>query len=445
MVLDRRTLLLGAGVIAVAPRAAAAPPAGALEAAHFGVHAGAPDDQSEKLQRAIAEAARQRLPLWLAPGVYRCGGLRLPTGTQLVGVRGATRLALTGGPSLLAAEQAEAIALEGLAFEGGDIRLPERRGLLHLDTTTGLRLRDCDFRHAGGNAVALERCAGEVVFCRIEHAADNAIFAIDSTGLRIAGNTIRGSGNGGIRVFRSEKRYDGTIIADNRIEETAASAGGSGENGNAINVFRAGNVIVRNNVIRAAAFSAIRGNAASDIQIIGNNCTALDEVAIYSEFDFEGAVIADNVIDEAGSGISIANFREGGRLAVVHGNLVRNLRNRIAGRDPAGEGYGIGVEADTVVSANVIENAQTAGIAAGWGEYLRNVVVDGNVVRRCGIGVAVSVASGAGTAAITANMFAELKHDAIIGMDYRKAVTGDLALSGAERYPQLRIAGNQID
>jgi len=442
---DRRTLLVGAGTMAVASRAAAAPPAGALDAAHFGVHGGAPDDQSERLQRAVAEAARRRLPLWLAPGLYRCGGLTLPTGAQLVGSRGATRLVLTHGPSLVVAAHAEAIALDGLVFEEGDVRPPERRDLLHFDAATNLRVSDCEFHHAGGNAVSLARCAGEIVRCRIEDAGDNAIFAIDSAGLVIAGNTIRGSGNGGIRVFQSDKRYDGTLVADNRIEETHARAGGSGENGNAINVFRAQNVIVRNNVIRAAAFSAIRGNAASNIQIIGNNCTALNEVAIYSEFDFEGAVIADNVIDEAGSGISIANFREGGRLAVVHGNLVRNLHSRIAGQDPESEGYGIGVEADTVVSGNVIENAETAGIAAGWGEYLRNVVVDGNVVRRSGIGVAVSVARGAGIAAITGNIFAELRRGAVIGMEYRKAVTGDLVLAGAERYPQLRIAGNQID
>jgi hypothetical protein len=71
------------------------------------------------------------------------------------------------------------------------------------------------------------------------------------------------------------RHRDGSIIADNRIEDTAARAGGSGQNGNAIKVFRAAYVIVRNNVIRKAAFSAIRGNASSDIQIIGNNCFAL--------------------------------------------------------------------------------------------------------------------------------------------------------------------------
>ena len=215
----------------------------------------------------------------------------------------------------------------------------------------------------------------------ITGAADNALFCNDSRGLVIAANMIAKSGNGGIRVFQSDKRYDGALIADNRIEDTAARAGGSGENGNAINVFRAGDVIVRGNHIRNAAFSAIRGNSASNIQILGNSCTGLDEVAIYSEFGFQGAVVADNVIDGAETGISIANFNEGGRLATVRGNIVRNLRTQ----RPGEAGNGISVEADTVVSGNVIEGAPLAGIAAGWGQYLRNVAITGNVVRAGGL------------------------------------------------------------
>ena len=192
---------------------------------------------------------------------------------------------------------------------------------------------------AGGNAIALEECEGTVAGNRIANAANNAIFSIDSRGLIVTGNVIRDSGNGGIRVWHSEKRRDGSLIADNRIDNTAARSGGSGQNGNAINVFRAGNVIVRNNVIRAAAFTAVRAAAASDVQILGNNCAHLDEVAIYCEFEFVNAVIADNVIDEAGSGISVTNFKEGGRLAAVRGNVVSNCRARIPGTAPDTQGY----------------------------------------------------------------------------------------------------------
>jgi len=42
-------------------------------------------------------------------------------------------------------------------------------------------------------------------------------------------------------------------------------------------------------------------------------------------------------------------------------------------------------------------------------------------------------------------MIAGARRGAIVGMERRKPVTGDLALAGAERYPKLRISGNQID
>ena len=121
---------------------------------------------------------------------------------------------------------------------------------------------------------------------------------------------------------------DGTLVVDNRIEDITNKAGGSGQYGNAINVFRADNVIVRGNRIRNAAFSAVRGNAASNLQIVGNTCTGLGEVALYAEFGFQGAVIANNIVDGAALGVSVTNFNQGGRLAVVQGNLIRNLVSR---------------------------------------------------------------------------------------------------------------------
>ena len=111
----------------------------------------------------------------------------------------------------------------------------------------------------------------------------------------------------------------------NRIERIAAKSGGSGQNGNAINVFRAGSVMVSGNRIADCAFSAIRSNSGSNCQMIGNSCARLGEVALYAEFSFEGAVIANNLVDKAATGVAVTNFNEGGRLAVVQGNLIRNL------------------------------------------------------------------------------------------------------------------------
>lgn len=451
MQIDRRRLLLGSltGAAALAtpafirPILAAPLAAQGLDAAQFGLRPGAPDDQSAKLQRALDQAARARAPLFLAPGVYRAGDLKLLPGAQLIGVRGATRLVLTRGPSLLSAQGGDAITLSGLTLEGGGQPLPQGSALVRLGAVKALRIADCTLSGIGGNAIALTQCDGTVSGNSIAGAADNALFCLDSVGLVISANSIRGSGNGGIRIWQSAKRRDGSIVADNTIEDTAARAGGSGQNGNAINVYRAGDVIVRNNVIRRAAFTAVRGNAASNIQIIGNNCSALDETALYAEFGFEGATIADNIVDGAENGISVTNLNEGGRLATVSGNIVRNARVRRPGVDPQNGGIGIGVEADTAVTGNVVENAQTFGIGVGWGSYLRNVAVTGNVVREAGIGVAVSVVDGAGSALIASNLIAGSKRGAILGMDHHKAVSGDLALGGAERYPQLTIANNR--
>ncbi len=445
MDLNRRHFIAAAGTAALALPAAAAPLSTyGLDAAHFGVRPDTPDDQSGALQRAIDQAAQTRVPLMLAPGIYRAGGLKLAAGSQLCGVRGGTKLILTRGPSLLSCEHANTVTLSGLALDGGGRTLPEGRGLVHFADVKAVRMTECDIAGAAGDAIRLESCDGEVTHNAITGAADNALFCNDSGGLLIAFNTIAKSGNGGIRVWQSSKRHDGSLIADNRIEDTAARAGGSGQNGNAINVYRGADVIVRGNHIRGAAFSAIRGNAASNIQIVGNNCGALAEVAIYAEFDFEGAVIASNTVDGAALGVAVTNFNKGGRLAVVQGNLIRNLNARRPQGGPDAAGLGIGVEADTAVTGNVIENAPYMGISVGAGRYLRDVTVSGNVVRAAGIGIGVSVSAGAGIAAITGNTIANSRRGAIVGMEWQQAVTGDLALAGAERYPNLRISGNQV-
>ena len=146
----------------------------------------------------------------------------------------------------------------------------------------------------------------------------------------------------------------------------------------------------------------MRGNSASNIQITGNSVSNVREVALYSEFSFEGAVIANNTVDGAALGVSVCNFNEGGRIAVVQGNIIRNLKpKRPIGTAPDDDaGIGIYVEADSSVTGNVIENAPSFGIVAGWGKYLRDVAITGNVIRNAFVGIGVSVTPGAEPATI---------------------------------------------
>jgi uncharacterized secreted repeat protein (TIGR03808 family) len=452
MKIDRRRLLTvsaftgAASVATLATPAAAAPLSSfGVDATQLGVRAGGGAEQTNMLQAAIDKTASARVPLMLGPGDYRIGSLTLPGGTQLVGVRGATRLIFTGGPALIAARAADHVTLAGLVLDGGGRPLPEKGALVEFAQCNDLRIMDCEVTGSGRGGIKLVGVQGAVSDTTIVKTADVAISSLDARGLIIQNNTVRGAGNGGILVHRSAKGDDGTLVVDNRIEDIANVSGGSGQYGNAINVFRAGNVIVRGNRISRAAYSAVRGNAASNIQITGNTATDLGEVAIYSEFGFEGAIIANNTVDGAALGIVTCNFNEGGRLAVVQGNMIRNLKpKRPIGTAPDdAAGIGIAVDADASVTGNVIENAPVAGIMVGWGAFMRDVSVTGNVVRDCRLGISVSVVNGAGTAVIAGNLISGSPRGAIVGMDHAKAVTGDLSQEPT-RYANLQLSGNRV-
>jgi uncharacterized secreted repeat protein (TIGR03808 family) len=438
-----------AGALAMMPGPARAAPLTSTlgrDATQYGVRPGSPDDQTKNLQRAIDEAARAQVPLALPPGVYRTGMLRLQNGSQLIGVRGATKLVFTGGASMLQGEGAGNVGLTGLTLDGGSIPLPQRRGLVHCTGGRDIRIAACAIASSGGNGIWFEQVSGDVSDNIFTDIATTAVVSFDALGLIVSRNTIVGSNDNGIEILRTAIGDDGTLVADNRIENIKAGPGGSGQYGNAINAFRAGNVIVRGNRIRNCDYSAVRGNSASNIQITGNSVSNVREVALYSEFSFEGAVIANNTVDGAALGVSVCNFNEGGRIAVVQGNIIRNLiPKRPIGTAPDDDaGIGIYVEADTSVTGNVVENAPSFGIIAGWGKYLRDVAITGNVIRNSFVGVGVSVVPGAGTALVNNNMISEAPRGAVVGLDHARPITTDLSAEGAQRYAQVVVGANVV-
>jgi uncharacterized secreted repeat protein (TIGR03808 family) len=454
MDVSRRNLLnvsagAAAGALAAAPTSAAAAPlmsALGRDVTQFGVRPGSPDDQTASLQRAINDAAKAKIPLALPPGVYRTRALTLPDSAQLIGVRGATKLEFGGGPSLFSSMGAANVSLMGLTLDGSMIGLPERRGLVHCERGRELRIIDCELINSGAAGIWFEQVSGEVQGNVFRNLTSTALVSFDAQGLLVAQNTISGTRNNGIEILRHQAGDDGTLVIDNRIEDIVAGPGGTGQHGNAINAFRAANVIVRGNRIRNCDFSGVRGNSASNIQIIGNSMTDVREVAIYSEFAFEGAVIANNTVDICAIGAVACNFNEGGRVAVVQGNIFRNMLTKRPAPSQAGDGAGIGiaVEADAAVTGNVIENAPSYGIIAGWGRYLRDVAITGNVVRNADVGIGVSVTSGAGSALVNDNVISGAKNGAVVGFDHYKRITGDLTLQGAQKFAQLAIGSNLV-
>ena len=448
--------ILGAGAAALSlpPVAQAAPKflqnaslRGSLDASLLGIRPGAWDDQSKVLQKVLEMAAKEDKPLFLPPGVYIASNLKLPSRTRITGVPGASKLVYGGGGHFLTAENCDHISLSGLVIDGANHKfLDQTSGLIHGVNCRHVEIDNCDITGSLVSGVRLERSGGRIERSRITGAGGDAgIYSVESTGLQITNNVVSDCANGGILIHRWTPGEDNSIVMGNRVERIKSLNGGTGQWGNGINVFRAHSVMVANNRIADCAFSAVRSNGGNNVQIVGNNCSRLGETALYSEFEFEGAVITGNIVDEATIGISVANFLQGGRMSVVANNLVRNLKSvGPYAADQPGFGIGISVEADTSVTSNVIENAPLYGINLGWGPYLRDVIANANVIRNAGEGIAVSVVKGAGGTLISNNVIRNAPGGGIVGHEWAKPVTSDLAQMNDSGFEHLTIKGNRV-
>jgi len=440
---DRRRLLhlTGLGVLIAAPAAAQPTAKPAIQPGASALVPNSDTVQTAALQAAIDAAAANVTPLVLPPGIYRTRTLSLRPGTVLAGSLGRTTLLMTGEGPILQAQGCEGLRIFGLSLLGGHTPAgpSDHAAIAEFEDCRHLDISDVLIRQGVRNGIGARACSGRIASCDVTDVADAAIFALDST-LTISNNTISGCGNNGILIWRSKPQEDGSQVTGNRIANISANAGGSGQNGNGINVFRAGSVQVSGNRITDCAYSAIRGNAASNVMVTGNHCERSGEVAIYAEFAFTGALIANNLIDAAATGISVTNFNEGGRLAVVQGNLIRNLvRREQESADKRGEG--IAVEADTIVTGNTIENAATCGIWLGTGRYMRDVTASANLIRNTPVGILISADPAAGRALVTGNMISGTKDGAIRAQSGGHPFGPDLAREPATS-GRVTISGN---
>jgi uncharacterized secreted repeat protein (TIGR03808 family) len=449
--LTRRSLLAGgAALVALAPvgafgQATDAMARGFVNAADFGVLPSADvpgPDLSSKMREAVGVASAMGLPLFVPGGIYAMNLVAIPSATTVYGVRGATKLVSRTDQPILVCYAANDVvlrdlSLDGLGLSGGDLDNP---GLLGANLCENLRLEGLSLANGVGAGVHIQFSSGRITELVVDGFSDG-IFALDSTGLEISSNRVRNCANGGIRVWSSNEggAQDGTLVSGNDIS-AIRSGGGNGQNGNGINVYRANGVRVIGNRMRGCDFSAIRLNTTNDTIVSGNTCLDSGEVAIFSEFAFSGSVIADNIIDGAAQGISMTNFDSGGRLATCTGNIVRNIAP-LSRVNPDTTPVGIFAEADAVIANNAVELVPGLGIGAGWGPYLRDVVVTGNVIRECDIGIGVSVAEGAGAAVVTGNLIASARRAGVAGLAWRDIVTDNLQRD-AGSYPRLTISDN---
>lgn len=415
MLVHRRHVLAGLALVVVTPVAARAQTV--LDATTFGVIGDSGQNQGAALQAALEQAAASGQTLQLPSGNIAVGGLDFPANLVVQGVPGRTELTLLAEGGGLSVQNRAAVVLRDIGFSGG----------LSISVSDDITLERCRFRNAA-IGVGISDAGVTLRDCRFTGLGDAAIHAMDSRGLLITGNRIDGCGNAGIRIWRSANGADGSIITGNRIARIGWDGGGNGQNGNGINVFKADEVIVADNHIADCAFTAVRLNATNNVQISGNICLRSGEVAIFSEFGFSGSVIANNIIDGAATGISITNLDSGGQLAVCSGNIVRNI-TPVSAVNPDTVPIGIFAEAETAITGNTVHNVPGVGIAAGYGPYLRNVLISGNVVAESDIGIGVSVVDGAGAVTISGNHVDARLHK-IVGLAWTEVVEPDLLGNG---------------
>ena len=367
--------------------------------------------------------------------------LHLQNGAQIAGVRGATRLVQRRRVDF----PGEAPTTSPLPNHAGWRRdsAAEAARPRALPRGRDIRIVDCEITGSGGSGIWLENIAGEVRGISSPSHRNTAIVSFDAQGLLVSRNTIAGTNDNGIEILRTAIGDDGTMVLRQPDRGIKAGPGGSGQYGNAINAFRAGNVIVRGNRIRLRLFRGARQFGIQHPNHWQQRQRRPRGRAVFRIL-FEGAVIANNTVDGAAFGVSVCNFNEGGRLAVVQGNIIRNLLpKRPIGTAPDDDaGVGIYVEADTSVSGNVIENAPSFGIITGWGKYLRDVAISGNVIRNAFVGIGVSVAPGAGTVLVGNNLISEAPGGAVVGLD--ADATGDPGSIGRWR-PTFCAAGDNSE
>ncbi len=395
-------------------------------------------DQTKTLQAAIDTALRGDGLLRLDAGRFITTGLDIAGPLTIEGVPGRTILLGAGADQILRSSDAEQLGLLGLTFEGKD----QFEDLVKVSNVARVHVEGCTFTGSRKTGLSLSKCGGRICGNVFEHCGQSGIFAIDSKGLEISSNHVHDMGNNGIQIWTSEIGEDGTIVTNNRVHDIKDNDGGTGQYGNAISIYRAGNVIVANNRLSDCAFSGVRCNSGRHAQILGNSISRMGEVSIYVEFAYEGAVVSGNTIEDSAFGISITNFNDGGRLTVCTGNLLRKLKGGM--KAGVTQGGGIHCEADTLVSNNIIEEARDFGISMGWGPECRNLMAQGNLIRNCGIGIMPSVSKGAGPHYIMQNVIDGSRIGAIVGKDYTETKTGDIGLAGADMPDEVLLSSNIV-
>lgn len=398
---------------------------------------------TDTLQAAINQAIAAQKPLYIGPGSYSVTSLRIDDKVRIFAMKGSVTINSSGAncfyitvQSGISGSRISDVTIEGLVFDGENKPFATglvRPGLIRCVNADRLVIKDCFIGRSDRAGVDLIQSAGaigsnEFYDCR------TSIYSNKSLGLNIIDNYIRDSKDNGIVIWRSDQAFDGTSIGRNRIYGVQNDTGGSGEFGNGIFVYQSNSVNSVSNVIVGCNYSALRYSQSSNAVVLSNQITSMRETAIFIEAPddnaaaYEGVVVSNNVIFDAGEGIKIVNSNLGSRRSTISANVIKNISQKkfvqwaSPSKDPATQytvitpGNGITVSSDATICANMIESCGFAGIAltiAGTYNATTGVVrdqntiaalVNGNMMKNCSVGVGYSDDDPRGYAEVSENV-----------------------------------------
>lgn len=371
------------------------------------------------LQAVFDYARSQDRPLFFQAGIYDSGTVTvLPSnggGKPLLAraIPGSVVLRFNGVNNFLIVDGQSQVRFEGLSFDGQNRALSDyvagRPAFIAVaNGAKDVVFEDCRILYSPGIGVYVR--GAEATF-RGTYLQSHSVGIWSENGrINVLSCSLALMSNNGIAVWRDTITGDSSTISGNLINGVDTVAGGTGQNGNGISVFRAIGVTITNNQIFNTQYSAIRCNGGGLHNVSNNNIFGAREIAIFIEapgagIDLTGCIVSNNSIDTAGGGINVANsglYNDGiSRSVVVEGNRISSMADNAVTGGTTG-GNGIVVEQDCVVSGNLIENVAGIGVQAGINDGARDLVVTGNLVRgaRMGIGVSNHALSSTGRSVI---------------------------------------------
>lgn len=365
------------------------------------------------LQAVFDYARSQGRPLFFQPGIYDSGTTTVLAANgsgrplQVRAIPGSVTFRFNGVNIFLRVEGQTEVRFDGVVFDGQNRPLTDyvssRPALIAVSAAArNVAFENCEIVNSPG--IGLYVNAFSEVLVRACTVGSHSIGIWSENGkINVRDSSIVNLTNNGIAIWRDSITGDSSTICNNMINNVDTQAGGTGQNGNGVSVYRAVGVNITDNKIFNTKYSAIRCNGGALFNICNNNIYNAREVAIYAEvpgagIDLTGAVISGNSLDTVGNGIAVANSGQFGdgvaRSVVVEGNRISNvLDNPIPDAGyfpPTTIGVGIKVEQDCVESGNLIDGSARVGILAGVNTGARDLVVTGNLVRNAPIGIGVS-------------------------------------------------------